>query len=80
MRSSVKLSLAANDNLIDRTLAVWKPRLGRDLSREDAREIAENVTGFFTILAQWLRVERLAATNDNNAQAAPEPGGVRHEG
>ena len=80
MRSSVKLSLAANDNLIDRTLAVWKPRLGRDLSREDAREIAENVIGFFTILAEWSRVERLAAANDNNAQAAPEPGGVRHEG
>lgn len=79
MRSSVKLSLAANDNLIDRTLAVWKPRLGRDLSREDAREIAENVIGFFTILAEWSRVERLAAANDNNAQAGPESGGVRHE-
>ena len=79
MRSSVKLSLAANDNLIDRTLAVWKPRLGRDLSREDAREIAENVTGFFAILAEWSLVERLAAANDNNAQAGPESGGVRHE-
>ena len=79
MRSSVKPSHAANDNLIDRTLAVWKPRLGRDLSREDAREIAENVTGFFAILAEWSLVERLAAANDNHAQAAPESGGVRHE-
>ena len=47
MRSSVKPSHAANDNLIDRTRQVWQPRLGRDLSREDARQIAENVTGFF---------------------------------
>ena len=76
----MKPSDQANENLIDRTIALWQPRLRHDLSREAAREIAENVTGFFTILAQWLRVERLAATNDNNAQAAPEPGGVRHEG
>ena len=79
MRSSVKPSHAANDNLIDRTLTVWRARLGRDLSREDAREIAENVIGFFTILAEWSLVERLAAANDNHAQAAPESGGVRHE-
>jgi hypothetical protein len=52
----VKLSQAANDNLIDRTRQVWQQRLGRDLSREDARQIAENVTGFFTILTEWLRV------------------------
>jgi hypothetical protein len=77
--SSVKPSHAANDNLIDRTLTVWKSRLERDLSREDAREIAENIIGFFTILAEWSRVERLAAVNDNNAQATPEPGGVPHE-
>ena len=79
MRSSVKRSHASNDNLIDRTLAVWKPRLARDLSREDARDIAANVIGFFTILAEWSQAERLAATNDNNAQATPGLGGVRHE-
>jgi len=75
----VKPSHPANENLIERTLTVWKPRLGRYLSREDARGIAENVIGFFTIVAEWSRVERLAAVNDNNAQATPEPGGVRHE-
>ena len=79
MRSSVKPSHAANDNVIYRTRAVWQPRLGRDLSREDAREIAENVIGFLTILAEWSRVEGLAAANDNNAQAAPESSGVCHE-
>ncbi len=75
----MKPTHAANDNLIDQTLAVWKPRLGRDLSREDAREIAENVTGFFAVLAEWSRADQLAAANDNQAQAAPESGGVRHE-
>jgi hypothetical protein len=37
---------------------IWRPRLGRDLSREDARQIAENITGFFDVLAEWSRPER----------------------
>jgi hypothetical protein len=54
----MKPSHAVNDrNLIDRIRAVWQPRLGRDLSREDARQIAENVTGFFAVLAEWSRAE-----------------------
>ena len=53
----MKPSHAANDNLIDRTRQVWQPRIGRDLTDEDARQIAENVTGFFAILAEWSRAE-----------------------
>jgi hypothetical protein len=63
----MKPSHAANDhNLIDRTRAVWQPRLGRDLSREDARQIAENVTGFFAILSEWSRAERPVLANDTD--------------
>jgi hypothetical protein len=60
----VKVLRAANDNLIDRTIAVWEPRRGRQISREEARQIAENVTGFFSILHEWYRAETPAA-NDN---------------
>ncbi len=45
----------ANDNLIDRTRKVWQPRIGRSLTDEDARQISENVTGFFAILTEWSR-------------------------
>jgi hypothetical protein len=45
VRSSVKPPYSENNNLIDRTRQVWQLRLGRDLSCEDARQIAENVTG-----------------------------------
>jgi hypothetical protein len=76
VRSSVTQDNAANDNLIDRTRAVWQPRLGRDLNREDARQIAENVTGFFGILAEWSRGEKLATAND---AATPNNDEVRHE-
>ncbi len=53
----MKPSNAANDNLIDRTIKAWEPRLDRNLSREDARQIVENATGFFSILAEWARAE-----------------------
>jgi hypothetical protein len=61
----VKQPSAVNDNLIDRTIALWQPRVGRDLSREDARQIAENVTGFFSILHEWSRASMPGPDNDN---------------
>jgi len=43
----------SEDNLIDRTLEVWRPRNAQRLSDEDARAILENVKGFFTLLLEW---------------------------
>ena len=78
MKSSVKPSHAANDNLIDRTREVWKPRLGRDLSREDARQIVENVTGFFAILTEWSRAEMPVPANDTTKPSTSDAGEVPH--
>jgi hypothetical protein len=76
----VKPSHAANDNLIDRTRQVWQPRLGRDLSREDARQIVENITGFFAILGEWSRAETPGPANDSGEPAETTTSGdVRHE-
>jgi hypothetical protein len=75
----VKPSHAANHNLIDRTRQVWQPRLGRDLSREDARQIAENVTGFFAILAEWSRAETPVPANDMRKPSTSDAGDVRRE-
>jgi hypothetical protein len=66
----VKPSTPVNDNLIDRTIAVWQPRLPSEISREEARQIAENVTGFLSILDDWSRGEIRAAANDNEQPAA----------
>jgi hypothetical protein len=66
--SSVKPSHSANDNLIGSTIALWKPRLRRDLNREDARQIVENITGFFSVLAEWSRAEKPAPANNNDPQ------------
>ncbi|HUU25091.1 MAG TPA: hypothetical protein VMW68_05945 [Methyloceanibacter sp.] len=80
MRSSVK---AANDNfhddLIDRTREVWQPRIGHDLSRDEAKQIAANITGFFSILAEWSRADLPDPANDNGDGATSDDKGVRHE-
>ena len=75
MRSSVKTSNAINNHLIDRTIEIWQPRLSTPLSNENARQIAENITGFFSILAQWAKADD--ASNDHAVGAHVSE--VRHD-
>ena len=72
---------AANDNdpQIARTRQIWQPRLGRDLTDDDAHQIMHNMTGFFGVLADWSRADRLVAANDAAAPAKPNEGEVRHD-
>jgi len=83
VRSSVKPLRAANDNLKDdlirRTREVWQRRLGRDLSREDSRQIVENVTGFFSVLVEWSRAEFPPPANDTVAPDASGAGEAHHD-
>jgi hypothetical protein len=71
---------AGNYKLVEETIALWRRRCWRELSPEDARQIAENVTGFFTILAEWSRAEAVAAANDSR-ERSPVHGTseVRHD-
>ena len=81
VRSSMKRLDAANDNdagkQIARTRQIWQPRIGRDLTDEDGRQILHNVTGFFGVLAEWARAENIAAAANDNASS--KEGGVSHE-
>jgi hypothetical protein len=78
----VKLSYA-NDNLKDdlirRTRQFWEPRLARDLCREGAQQIAANVTGFFSVLAEWSRAEIPFPANDTKKPDASEKMEARHD-
>jgi len=42
-----------SDKFIDEAIKFWQPRMQRDLSREDARQITENLSGFFRLLLEW---------------------------
>ena len=47
-------------DFIDQTIAIWQKRTERKLTREDGREIIENISGFFSVLQEWERNERAA--------------------
>ena len=51
--------------LIDCTLEFWQARSPQTLTREDAREIIENVTGFFRVLQRWEITDQLAIPHKN---------------
>ena len=57
--------------------AIWQPRIAHDLNDEDARQIMHNVSGFFGVLAEWARVEKMAAAANDNAST--KEGEVRHD-
>lgn len=47
-------------DFIEQTIAIWQRRTERKLTREDGREIIENISGFFSILQEWEQRERAA--------------------
>jgi hypothetical protein len=58
-----------DDEHLNKTLAAWQPRASRELTREDARQIVENVTGFFKTLLEWD-----ATLNDEATTVAADEG------
>ncbi len=47
-----------SDAALNETIAFWEPVAGRKLSREDARQIRENLKGFFRVLIEWDEAEK----------------------
>lgn len=60
----------AQDNVdpIEGAVALWQQHSPRNLTREDGREIIENMTGFFRLLQEWDRADRARA-----GRTAPHP-------
>ena len=50
--------------LIKKTIEVWQPLSNEKLSEEDAREIIENIAGFFSNLKRWDDEERRKQENE----------------
>ncbi|WP_375414982.1 hypothetical protein [uncultured Bradyrhizobium sp.] len=49
---------ALTAEFLDETISEWQPYSRRPLTREDAREIIYNVTGFMNVLLRWERAAR----------------------
>jgi hypothetical protein len=43
----------SGEKLIDKTIRVWQPRYGRQLAREEGRQILVTAVAFFQALAAW---------------------------
>ena len=57
-------------DFLDQTIAVWQPYADQPLTREDAREIAHNVVGFFRVLREWAEEEKRSAASDSSLAPA----------
>lgn len=56
-------------DVLDKVINFWQPRYpDRTLTREDARQIIENVTAFFTTVQRWADGATDAATDDARAR------------
>lgn len=49
---------------LEETVLVWQPFSSSILSHEDARELAENITGLFSLLSEWGRKDCEKAKNN----------------
>ena len=54
------------DEFLDQTLRFWQPRTDRALTIDDARDIVNNVAGFFTLLLKWDAKERVQVHSDDD--------------
>lgn len=58
--------------MIDRTIEVWSPMIGRDINRDEAHGIIVDISTFLRYLLRWDQVARKAkrGENDDLEQAA----------
>jgi hypothetical protein len=64
--------IPSTNHHIDGTLSIWQRRKGQVLSREDARQITENIAGFFELLAMWSRAELADSKQQSKASSITE--------
>ena len=69
----MKVKKPANDNAVERARLVWERRLEKRSADEDLRELSANITGFFSILAEWSRNESPVNDNAESPSIADEP-------
>jgi hypothetical protein len=75
----MKSTHTSQAGLQERAVAFWSPRLKRDVSQEDARQIVENVTGFFSLIAEWAQADMPNPANDAGKPAASEAEETHHD-
>lgn len=57
------MSKQSEDAFLNITLNAWQPKTRRRLTHEDARQMVENVAGFFGLLNEWIDDEHRNNSN-----------------
>lgn len=68
-----------SDDVIDDTIKFWSPRYGREITREEARQMIFNITAYAELLLKWAHekneaVKRVGLEKDSPVGAHPSPG------
>jgi len=63
---------------VERTLDAWRSRATRQLTPDDAREIADNLALFVRLLAGWEREQGERDANGTATAASPSEGNAPH--
>jgi len=61
----------SDSNLREATLELWQPRYTQKLTKENGREIMENITNFFDLLDQWAEVSPPGRHCSENPENTP---------
>ena len=62
---------AQGGDYLDATRAFWRARTDKHLTREDAREMAHDLLGFFTVLREWSIAETERKTRHHPVGSGP---------
>ena len=53
---------------LEKTITAWQPFSSSVLSEEDAREIAENIMGLFSLLSEWEKKDGEKSENNKEKE------------
>ena len=65
--------------LIEQTISVFENRIGRDISKEEARQAVENISGFFQVLQEWVEAEEDGEGSEKELGSRTKVGGRENE-
>ena len=57
-----------SQEFLEKTIRVWQPFSSSVLSEEDAREIAENIMGVFSLLSEWEKKDGEKSENNKEKE------------
>ncbi|MFO7761688.1 MAG: hypothetical protein R6V20_08775 [Desulfobia sp.] len=57
-----------SQELLDQTITLLENRTGRIISKEDARQAVDNISGFFRVLQEWEEAEQSRDSSDHASE------------